>query len=210
MRTLVKICGITRPEDARIASDLGVDSIGLVFYEKSARAVSADLARQIIQAKAPFVSVVGLFLDADSSFIRDIVDTVALDLLQFHGDECPAHCGIHGKPYLKAIPMGADVNINAYAATYPDAAAYLLDSHMLGKAGGSGKSFDWTKWPKNLDKPLILAGGLNPNNVGDAILTTQPYAVDVSSGVEAEKGIKDPDKLASFINEVHRVNCSQN
>lgn len=210
LRTRVKICGITRPKDARISSDLGADAIGLVFYARSARAVSPALARQILRVKAPFVTAVGLFLDANSAYIRDIVDSVPLDVLQFHGDERPAVCGSYGKPYIKAIPMGAEVNVKVYAETYPDATGYLLDSHMVGEAGGSGASFDWKKWPSSVDKPLILAGGLNPSNVREAVLTTRPYAVDVSSGVETEKGIKDKKKLAEFINEVHRVNCSQN
>ncbi len=210
MRIRVKICGITRPQDARVSSDLGADAIGLVFYSRSARAVSPELARKILRVKAPFVIAVGLFLDADSTYIREIVDSVPLDVLQFHGNERPAVCGSYGRPYIKAIPMGTDVNVKAYAETYPDAVGFLLDSHSVGEAGGSGASFDWKKWPAGVDKPLILAGGLTPNNVRKAVLTTRPYAVDVSSGVEAEKGIKDKEKLAEFINEVHRVNCSQN
>lgn len=206
----MKICGITRPEDARICSELGADAIGLVFYSRSARFVSPELARQILRVKAPFVTAVGLFLDADPHYIRDVVGAVPLDVLQFHGDERPAACSGFGKPFIKAIPMGAQVDVEAYAKSYVEAVGYLLDSHTVGEAGGTGESFDWKKWPSSVAKPLILAGGLNPDNVTEAVLTTRPYAVDVSSGVEAEKGIKDKQKLAAFINEVHRVNCSQN
>lgn len=209
MRTRIKICGITRPEDARLAADLGADAIGLVFYSKSPRAVTATAARTITTVLPPFVMAVGLFLDAHPEYIREVLATVPLDLLQFHGDECPADCGVYGKPYIKAIPMGGHANPVRYAAAYPQAAGYLLDSHALGQAGGSGQAFAWGRWPSQLSSRLILAGGLTPDNVAIAIGQTRPYAVDVSSGVEADRGVKDSAKMAAFISEVHRVNCNQ-
>lgn len=207
MRTRVKICGITRIQDAQDAVALGVDAIGMVFYDKSPRGISLAKAQAIAKAINPFVTIVGLFLDASQQYVREIIDTVHIDLLQFHGDECPADCGIYGKPYIKALPMGGVMDAVFYAQTYPDARGYLLDSHMSGGAGGTGLTFDWGRIPENLGKPLILAGGLNANNVSEAIRLTNPYAVDVSSGVELEKGIKDYGKMVKFMNEVRRVNC---
>ena len=209
MRTRVKVCGITRPEDAALASELGTDAIGLVFYAKSPRSVTLETASAIIEAAAPFVTRVGLFLNADPDYVQEVIECVPLDLLQFHGNESAADCQAHGKPYIKAVPMSNGFDPEAYTAAYPEAAAYLLDSHVLGRAGGSGVTFDWGLWPKALRKPLILAGGLTSENVGAAIRNTWPYAVDVSSGVEAAKGIKDAAKLAAFIKEVHSVNCTQ-
>lgn len=205
MRTRIKICGITRVEDAVAAVQAGADAIGLVFYAKSPRAVSAAQAQAILAALAPFVSSVGLFLDARTESVEHILQSVPLDLLQFHGDECPADCSVFNRPYIKAVPMAGATQVAAYIATYPEARGFLLDSHAPGAAGGTGERFDWARVPKDLARPLILAGGLSPENVADALRQTRVYGVDVSSGVEARPGIKDPAKMADFINEVRRV-----
>jgi phosphoribosylanthranilate isomerase len=209
MRTRVKICGITRAEDARMAAELGADAIGLIFYARSSRAVTPEQARGILRGLPPFVSVVGLFVDPGPGQVEEALAAVRLDALQFHGDECPAECGIFGVPYLKAVPMATTTNVAAYAASYPDAAGFVLDSHGGGRTGGTGESFDWDAYPRDLDRPLILAGGLSPENVARAVEQTRPYAVDVSSGVESAPGIKDATRLASFIEEVRRVDCSR-
>jgi phosphoribosylanthranilate isomerase len=150
---------------------------------------------------------VGLFLDPAQQYVRQVIEAVPLDLLQFHGNECPTDCGAYGKPYIKAVPMGAKTNAVLYASSYPDASGYLLDSHISGGSGGSGATFDWHIIPQDLDKPIILAGGLDAGNVADAIRTTRAYAVDVSSGVEREKGLKDKEKMTRFMKEVRRVDC---
>lgn len=208
MRTRVKICGIARVQDAVRAVELGVDALGLVFYSGSVRAVTPEAAVKIITATAPFVTIVGLFLNADPQYVKSIVDSVGLDLLQFHGTETPQECAAYRRPFIKAVPMSGPIDIQEYVAAYPDATGFLFDSHSPGKRGGLGRSFDWSRIPGHLGKPLILAGGLTPQNVGDAIRATTPYAVDVSSGVEANKGSKDPAKMAAFMQEVHRVDCS--
>jgi phosphoribosylanthranilate isomerase len=141
--------------------------------------------------------------------VQEILRQVPLDLLQFHGDECPADCERFGRPYVKALPMGGQTDVEAYAASHPRAHGLLLDSHGAGQAGGTGAAFDWSRWPKGLDRPLILAGGLYPGNVAEAIARLRPYAVDVSSGVESGHGVKDPDGLAEFFKEVHRVDCER-
>jgi phosphoribosylanthranilate isomerase len=209
MRTRVKICGITQSRDAKLAAELGVDAIGLVFYRKSPRGITPQQAVEIIESTTPFVSIVGLFLNPEPAYVRKVLETVPLDVLQFHGSERSQDCDVYGKPYIKAVPMGGTVDALAYTAAYGNAAGFLLDSHVPGGAGGSGASFDWNRKPVNLNKPLILAGGLNDKNVSEAIRKLNPYAVDVSSGVEREKGIKDAVKMAAFIQEVHRVDCQR-
>lgn len=204
MRTRVKICGITRPEDAVAAAELGVDAIGLVFYPKSTRNIDVDRANEILSAVPPFVTSVALFLDARSDFVAHILNSVPIDIIQFHGDECPADCGTFGRPYLKAIGMKGGVNVQAYADTYPDAQGYLLDSHAVGEAGGTGTRFDWASTPQ-LNKPVILAGGLSPDNVAEAIRLARPYALDISSGVESAPGIKDRDLMKLFMTEVRNA-----
>lgn len=204
MRTRVKICGITRPEDAQVAADLGADAIGLVFYTKSPRYVEASLAAEIISAIPPFMTTVALFLDARQDFIQQVLNTAPVDLLQFHGDECPADCGTFGRPYIKAIGMKGGVNAQAYADTYPDAQGFLLDSHAVGEAGGTGQRFDWASVPE-LNKPVILAGGLRPDNAAEAVKLARPYALDISSGVESSPGIKDKDMMQEFISEVKKA-----
>ena len=199
MRTRVKICGITRIQDALDAVVQGVDAIGLVFYPKSPRNVSAVQAAEIVSKIPAFVTVVGLFVDADPAFVREILSVVHLDLLQFHGDEPPAACRQYARPYMKAIRVKSGTNLVQYAADYADAKALLLDAFAEGVPGGTGLVFDWSLIPQSLPLPVILAGGLNAENVGVAIEQVRPYAVDVSGGVEASKGIKDAAKIAAFM-----------
>lgn len=199
MRTRVKICGITRVEDAMAAIQHGCDAIGLVFYEKSPRFVTPAQAAEIVAVVPPFVSAVGLFVDAPVDYVRAILTQVRLDLLQFHGDESPAYCRQFGMPYLKAVRVKPETNLLQYAADFAEAKALLLDTYIAGTPGGTGQTFDWALIPRDLPKPVILAGGLNAANVGDAVRQTRPYAVDVSGGVEREKGIKDADKIAAFM-----------
>ena len=203
--TRVKICGITRLEDALAAAHNGADAIGLVFYQHSPRHVGIELAAKLAGVLPPFVSVVGLFVNADSSVVREVLAGVPLDLMQFHGDETPEYCAQFGKPYLKAIRVRKEVDLLQYTERYAAAKGLLLDAHVEGVPGGTGKAFDWTLIPRNLSMPVILSGGLNAENVAAAIKQVQPYAVDVSSGVEAGKGIKDAAKIARFMQEVKRT-----
>lgn len=199
MRTRVKICGITRPEDAIEAARLGADAIGLVFAASSPRYIAPRQAVAVANAVPPFVTVVGLFMNANAESIAQALEQVPLGLLQFHGDEAPELCRQFGVPYIKAVPMGGGVAVHDYVRGYDDAAGFLLDSHVKGGAGGGGKTFAWADIPDDLPKPLILAGGLTPANVAEGIRRARPFAVDVSSGVEAAKGIKDAAKMAAFI-----------
>lgn len=194
-----KICGITRVEDALAAAAAGADAIGLVFYAKSPRAVSVEQARQIIAALPPFVTTVGLFVDAGRDELRQILAQVPLDLLQFHGDESAEQCEGHGRPYIKALRVRGGDDVAAQVARYPGAVGVLLDTFVEGVPGGTGLAFDWSLVPAGLAKPVILAGGLTPENVAAAIARVRPYAVDVSGGVESAKGIKDADKVRAFI-----------
>jgi len=199
LNTRIKICGITRVEDGVCAAVLGVDAIGLVFVERSPRYVTVEQACSIIAQLPPFVVTVGLFMDTPASEVACIVNSVPLAVLQFHGDESPQECAVHGKPYLKAVPMAEPGRALEYAQRYQDAHGYLLDSHGQGQAGGSGASFDWNAIPQGFGKPVILAGGLTPDNVREAVKRVRPYAVDVSSGVESAKGIKDAGRMAAFV-----------
>ncbi len=201
-RVRVKICGITSVEDALAAAQLGADAIGLVFYPQSPRAVAVAQARQIALALPPFVTVVGLFVDAKPSEIEAVLQQVPLDLLQFHGAETPADCARFGRPYIKAIRMTEGVDLEREAERFHTAKGLLVDAYVPGAPGGTGQCFSWELLPKALSKPLILAGGLGPNNVRAAIEQVRPWAVDVSSGVECAKGIKDPIKMAKFLREV--------
>lgn len=203
--TRIKCCGMTRIEDARLAAELGTDAIGLVFTARSKRRVSLEQARAIARAMPPFVSIVALFMDDHASFVRDVIDAVQPDLLQFHGEEHDDWCAQFGRRYLKAIAMGEGAAALPKLRRYPGAAGLLLDGHGLGEAGGSGKAFDWSLMPSDLAQPLILAGGLTPSNVTEAIRTARPWAVDVASGVESAPGIKDPHKLAAFIAAVRQA-----
>lgn len=199
MKTRVKICGITRVEDALEAAKQGADAIGLVFYAASPRNVSIEVARAIVAALPPFVSVVGLFVNAPKANIDAVLAEIRLDMLQFHGDETPADCTQFNLPFLKAIRVNADTNLLQYAIEFNRAQALLLDAHSDAAYGGTGQTFDWNLIPADLSKPIILAGGLNADNVGQAIMQVKPYAVDVSGGVELSKGIKDADKIAAFM-----------
>lgn len=199
MRTRVKICGITRAEDARIAAELGADAIGLVFYAASPRKVSLDQARAIIDATPPFVTVVGLFVDPDVDEVESVLRHCSLGLLQFHGDEAPNFCCRFGLPYLKAVQVRADAGLVQCLSPYHTARGWLLDAYHEHLYGGTGEYFDWKLIPSRLARPVILSGGLRPDNVGAAVRQVRPWAVDVSSGVEAAKGIKDAGKIAAFI-----------
>ena len=202
MRVRVKICGITRLEDALDAVAQGADAIGLVFYEGSPRNVTISQAAEIVNQIPAFVSTVGLFVNAESSFIREVISKVKLDLLQFHGDETASECAAFSHPFIKAIRVKSDTNLVQYAEDFSAAKALLLDTYAEGVAGGTGQVFDWNLIPKELVKPVILAGGLTADNVARAISLVKPYAVDVSGGVEASKGIKDVAKIAAFMQQV--------
>ncbi|UVE19066.1 phosphoribosylanthranilate isomerase [Pseudomonas sp. LS44] len=199
-----KICGITRLEDALAAVDAGADAIGLVFYDKSPRAVSVQQARLIISALPPFVSTVGLFVNADRDELNALLDALPLDLLQFHGDETASDCAGYRRPYIKALRVKSGDDIAAQVNQFSGASGILLDTYVEGVPGGTGKAFDWSLVPRELALPIILAGGLTPGNVRAAIEQVRPYAVDVSGGVEASKGIKDVEKIRAFIREVGR------
>ncbi len=201
-RTRVKICGITRVEDGLAAAAAGADAIGLVFYRPSSRWVEPTAAAAIVAALPPFVTTVGLFLDAEAGFVREVMARMPLDLLQFHGSEAPAYCASFGRPYVKAVPMAETGDVAGYARRYDDARGLLLDSHGGGRIGGTGERFDWSLIPDAPGKPLILAGGLDPSNVAEAIRHVRPYAVDVSSGVEAARGIKDAALIQAFMQTV--------
>jgi phosphoribosylanthranilate isomerase len=202
-RTRVKICGITRPEDGVAAAQLGADAIGLVFHPPSPRFVDVETARRIVAALPPFVTVVGLFMNAEPAAVKRVIDRVPLHLLQFHGDEDPDYCASFGLPYLKAVPMGAHADVLDYERRFTTTAGLLLDSHGGDQMGGSGQGFDWTRIPVERRKPLILAGGLRPDSVAEAIHQVRPYAVDVSSGVESAKGIKDAELMRAFLRGVY-------
>ena len=199
MAVRVKICGITRLEDALHAVNAGADALGLVFYDKSPRHVAALQAATICAALPPFITRVGLFVDASADFVKGILQTVSLDLLQFHGDETPAYCAQFGKPYIKAVRVQAATNLLKYAADFDAACGLLLDAYVAGIPGGTGEMFDWKLIPANFPKPVVLSGGLTPTNVRGAVQQTRPWAVDVSSGVELSKGIKDSNQVAQFI-----------
>ncbi len=202
-RTRVKICGITRPEDGVMTARLGADAIGLVFYPPSPRFVNPEQARRIIMALPPFITTVGLFVNAEPAAVRAVLSVVPLTLLQFHGDEEPDYCAAFGWPYLKAVPMGAGADVYDYEQRFATAAGLLLDSHGGAQTGGSGRGFDWARIPAERHKPLILAGGLHPGNVAAAIRQVRPEAVDVSSGVEAAKGVKDGALIRAFLQGVN-------
>lgn len=198
MRTRVKICGITTPEDALLAARCGADAIGLVFYPPSPRNVSLEQAREILAAVPAFVTTVGLFVDADADYVQQLLQQLKLDLLQFHGDETPEYCSQFSRPYIKALRMKPGLNISQLANSYSDAQGILLDAWVPGTPGGTGQSFDWQQIPE-LNRPLILAGGLSVTNVADAINMVKPWAVDVSGGVEQAKGKKSPTKVQEFM-----------
>lgn len=203
--TRIKICGLTREQDIHAVASHGADALGLVFYEKSPRHVSVPQAAGLARAVPPFLTVVGLFVNPTVDYVREVLAKVPLDALQFHGEEAPEFCASFGKPYLKAIRVKAGVDLVECAARYAGAQGLLLDAYVEGTQGGTGESFDWALIPHNLPLPVILSGGLHAGNVAQAVAQVQPYAVDVSSGVEASKGIKDAAKVAAFIKEVKNV-----
>lgn len=203
--TRIKICGLTRTEDVRAVAQYGADALGLVFYEASPRHVSVAQAAALARAVPPFVTVVGLFVNPAPEYVREVLSQVPLDVLQFHGEESPDFCAQFGKPFLKAVRVKAGVDLVECAARYAGAQGLLLDAYVEGTHGGTGASFDWTLIPHDLPLPVILSGGLHAGNVAEAIRQVQPYAVDVSSGVELAKGIKDAEKIAAFIKEVNNV-----
>ena len=203
-RTRIKFCGLTREEDVMAACALGVDAVGFVLTARSRRHVDIDRAVALRRAVAPFVSVVALVMDDAAGYVEEIIFRLMPDLLQFHGSEPPAFCEGFGRPYLKAVPMGSVHDVAAYAAGYGRAAGFLLDSHALGEEGGSGRRFDWSRMPHDVNRPLILAGGLDPANVGEAVRVARPWAVDVSSGIERMPGEKDFEKMRLFVQNANR------
>ena len=200
----IKICGFTNAQNANQAAMLGIDAIGLVFYDQSPRNVGVETALQIVNALPPFINRVGLFVNADSSFIDEVLCEVPLDTLQFHGDESVAECSQYAMPFIKALRVNQDTNIIKMADEYHQASSLLLDAFNKDTYGGTGESFDWSLAKVDIDLPIILAGGLNPNTVAEAIKQVNPYAVDVSSGVESELGIKDIDKIKEFIQQANK------
>ncbi|MBI1425333.1 MAG: phosphoribosylanthranilate isomerase [Gammaproteobacteria bacterium] len=209
MRIRVKICGITRAEDARIAADCGADAIGLVFYAASPRAVDIKTAAGIVQTLPAFVTSVGLFVNPRPEDVEAVLRQVSLDCLQFHGEESAEFCEQFGHPYLKAIRVQDGTDVSALASQYTRARAVLLDTYVKGLPGGTGQTFDWSRIPADCPKPVILAGGLTADNIAGAIQQVRPYAVDVSGGVEASKRIKDHAKIRQFIFEVNHVGASE-
>jgi phosphoribosylanthranilate isomerase len=199
MAVRVKICGITRREDLRSACDAGADALGFVFYAKSPRHLSVEQAGSLVATLPPFVTSVGLFVDAEPDFVRQVLKHVPLDLLQFHGDESPDDCRRFGRPYLKAVRVRPGIDLLEYAAGYSDALGLLLDAYVPDMPGGTGERFDWSLIPAQFRKSVVLSGGLTPENVADAVRRVKPWAVDVSSGVEARPGVKDAAKVAAFI-----------
>lgn len=195
----VKICGITNCDDAIGAVDAGADALGLVFYGKSPRAVSAQQAAEISRSVSPFVVLVGLFVNAEVAEVEGVLARVPLNLLQFHGDEDATYCEQFGRPYIKALRMQEGLDVQAAMAEHPSARGFLLDAYRPGVPGGTGETFDWQRVPQNSGAQIVLAGGLVPENVGQAIATARPQAVDVSGGVEASPGCKDLEKVAAFI-----------
>ena len=197
-RTRIKICGLTRAQDVRAAVDGGADAIGFVFYPPSPRAVSIEHAAELVALLPPFVTSVGLFVNPAPGEVDAVLERVPLQLLQFHGDEAEAECARYGRPWIKAARMRPGVDLLEFAVSHPRASGILVDAFVDGYGGG-GKTFDWTLIPAGFARPLVLSGGLDADNVVDAVRRVRPWAVDVSSGVESAKGIKDAEKIAAFI-----------
>ena len=199
MSTRIKICGITRIEDALTAIRLGANAIGFIFWDKSARYIDPKEARKIVMALPPFVTVVGVYVNPSSEWVEETCSIAGLNLLQFHGDELPEFCSQFPLPYIKAVRIRSGIDLLQYAAQYSSSNGLLLDSYVEGVPGGTGRTFEWSLIPENLSLPLIVSGGLHAKNVCEAIREAKPWAVDVSSGVEITKGIKDADKIAAFM-----------
>jgi len=207
--TRIKICGVTRPEDARAAARAGADAIGLVFHPPSARALEPAAACTVVAALPPFVTAVALFLDPEPEHVHEVVTRVPVGMLQFHGSEPADFCMAFGRPYIKAVAMGDGLDPAVVARDHPAALALLVDSHGSGEGGGTGMTFGWDRLPARRDYNLILAGGLSSDNVTEAVVRVRPEAVDVSSGVEARPGIKEPARIERFIEEVRRGDRSK-
>ena len=205
MTTAAKICGITRVDDALACARAGAHAIGLVFYEKSPRHVSIERAREIVDCLPPFVSTVALFVNPQAAEVERVLASMPISILQFHGEEPPEFCERFRLPYLKAVRVKPETDLLQYAALYAQAKGLLLDAFVEGSHGGTGQAFDWSLIPRVLPLPLVLSGGLSPDNVTEAIRRTRPWAVDVSSGVEQAKGIKDAAKIAAFMQGVRNA-----
>lgn len=215
-RTRIKICGLRDPAHAKVAADAGADAIGLVFYPPSPRYVKVEEAAKVAAALPPFIQAVGLFVNEKESTIRSILERVPLDLLQFQGDETPEFCAAFGKPFVRAVRMEEGVDLVEYAHRFSSARALLLDAHVAGEKGGTGATFDWARVPRERARvtgeaplPLILSGGLTAGNVGRAVREVRPWAVDVSSGVERSRGVKDPALIVEFIRSVQLEDAGQ-
>ncbi|WP_430462303.1 phosphoribosylanthranilate isomerase [Thalassolituus sp. LLYu03] len=204
-RTRIKICGLTRAEDAVAVVNAGADAVGLVFYPPSPRAVDIEAAKAVIAAVPAFVTVTALFVDPTAGEVQKVLDSVRIDLIQFHGNEDDDFCSQFNRPYIKAIRVRQASDVVASCVRFPGALAILLDSYKPGVPGGTGETFDWSLVPDELPKPVILAGGLTTENLALGMQTVKPFAVDVSGGVEASRGIKDHGKIIEFVNEVYRV-----
>ncbi len=209
LRTRVKICGFTQTDDALYAAYCGADAIGLVFYPPSPRHVDISQARRIVSALPPFVSVVGLFVDAAEEQVREVLNQIPIDLLQFHGEETADYCRSFARPYIKAVSMRDDVDVQQVAKEHAAAAGLLLDAYHPATKGGTGNRFDWSRIPPECDRPIILAGGLTAENVRLALEIVRPYGLDVSSGVESTKGIKETIKMKAFLQEVQTFDSAR-
>lgn len=207
--TRIKICGITREQDALKAIALGVNALGFVFYPPSTRNIELHRAAEIIEKLPPFVTTTALFVNAEPQLIHQVIAQTKIDLLQFHGDESAEFCAQFDRPFIKALRMRPEIELDHEVSAYTSARAILLDAYRKGIPGGTGESFEWQRIPSNLRSKIILAGGLTPDNIEQAILTVAPYAVDVSGGVEAMPGIKDESKLEKFVAEVKRADQTQ-
>jgi phosphoribosylanthranilate isomerase len=205
LRTRVKVCGITKKEDALLAADLGVDALGFVFYKDSPRYIDPGKVGEITSALHPFILRVGLFVNSNEDAVRDSIKKSKINFLQFHGDESEKYCNQFNLPYIKSISMKDGVNLLECCSEYRSASALLLDTYNKKLKGGTGEVFDWKKIPNNLSSPLIIAGGLNPENIENLIKLVNPFCVDVSGGVEINKGIKDKEKMKKFMIGVHNA-----
>ena len=201
MPTRIKFCGMTREQDVRCAVGLGVDALGFVFVNESPRSLAPEHAARLIGRMPPFVMAVGLFMDATAGEVEEVLRRTPLHLLQFHGGEDEGFCAQFGIPYLKAVPMGSTDSLAEFCNGFASASGFVLDSHSSGEMGGTGKTFAWREIPTSLGRPVLLAGGLTPENVAEAVAEVQPYAVDVSSGIEVAPGEKDAGKMKRFVAE---------
>jgi phosphoribosylanthranilate isomerase len=209
VRTRIKFCGITRPDDARRGADLGIDAIGLVFTRSSQRFIGITQARAVRAALPPFVTAVALFMDDEAGWIEEVISVVEPDVLQFHGAESDGFASSFSRPYVKAVPMGSVADASRHVAAYPGASGLLFDSHAHGARGGTGETFDWSRFPAGSARAFVLAGGLTPENVARAVATVRPYGVDVSSGIESAPGIKDMAKMRAFVAAVRSADAAR-